>query len=126
VRVTSIASIAVLHMLCACDTQAPVSPLRSGTYTFQHRDSEFPNSEGFPVLLAISGVEVTITNPKAYGPIPKGKIESATLMWHAKSQQWILGHSQTDCDAEEVGGCTGGPHVVDFKSRTIWTCEGGP
>jgi hypothetical protein len=117
---------AVASILCACTSSEPTVPLTSGTYTFQHRDAEFPDSTGFPVSVEIDGVRVVVTNPSVHGPIPSGVIDRATLMWHAKTKQWLLGHSEADRQAAEVGGCTGGPVVVDFSSKTLWTCEGGP
>jgi hypothetical protein len=74
----------------------------------------------------ITGVEAIVTNPTVQGSIPSGELERATFMWHANSRQWILGHSESDREAPAVGGCGGGPHVVDFTSKIIWTCEGGP
>ncbi len=104
----------------------PSLPVTSGEYTFQHRDAEFPNSRGFPVRVSIRGYKITVTNSKPYGPIPRGVIEQATLMWHPKTKQWILGHGDADREASEVGGCSSGPDVIDFKTRIIWTCVGGP
>jgi hypothetical protein len=104
----------------------PALPIKSGKHIFQHRDAEFPNSHGFPVRAIIRGNQITIINPKAYGPIPAGVIDEATLMWHSKEKQWILGHQESDRNAPEIGGCSEGPNVIDFKARIIWTCEGGP
>ncbi len=104
----------------------PPLPVKSGAYTFQHRDAEFPDARGFPVRVSIRRYKFTVTNPKPYGPIPSGVIEEGTLMWHRKTQQWILGDSEADREAPEVGGCSSGPDVIDFKTRIIWTCVGGP
>ncbi len=104
----------------------PTLPVKPGEYTFQHRDAEFPDSPGFPVKVAIRGHKVTVANAKPHGPIPSGVIERASLMWHPKTKQWILAHSAADREAADVGGCSAGPNVVDFKTRIIWTCEGGP
>lgn len=103
----------------------PALPIKSGKYIFQHRDAEFPNSHGFHVRVIIHGNKVTVINPKPYGQIPSGVIDQAILMWHTKTNQWILGHDDTDREAQEVGGCSAGPDVIDFKTRIIWTCEGG-
>lgn len=105
---------------------SPALPIKSGEYTFQHRYAEFPDSPGFPVNASIRGHKVTVTNEKPHGPIPSGVIERATLMWHSKTKQWVLGHSDGDREAPDVGGCSTGPAVVDFKTRIIWTCDGGP
>jgi hypothetical protein len=117
----------VLSLLCAAtELRAdPVLPTKSGDYTFHHRDAEFPRSKGFPVKVSIRGYHITVVNPKPYGPMPAGVLEDATLMWHPKSKQWIIGHSDADRDAPDVGGCGDGPNVIDFKTRIIWTCEGG-
>ena len=101
-------------------------PIKSGEYIFQHRDAEFPNSRGFPVRVVIRGDKITVINPKPYGQIPSGIIDQATIMWHPKTNQWILGHDQADHEAPEVGGCSDGPDVIDFQTRIIWTCEGDP
>ncbi|TCJ13442.1 hypothetical protein EZJ19_10350 [Parasulfuritortus cantonensis] len=104
----------------------PVLPIKSGEYIFQHRDAEFPHSPGFPVRVVVRGNQITVINPKPYGPIPSGLIDQATLMWHSRTKQWILGYAESDRDAPEVGGCSAGPNTIDFESRIIWTCEGGP
>jgi hypothetical protein len=126
----SLVALIACALLCSTVGHAtqpnPAIPLTSGVYTFQHRDAEFPSSPGFPVQVSIQGNKVTIINPKPYGSIPSGVIEDATLMWHAQSAQWILAHADTDRHLPEVGGCTGGPSVIDFKARIVWTCEGGP
>jgi hypothetical protein len=44
-----------------------------------------------------------------------------------ESNQWILGHSESDKLAASVGGCDDADlFVVDFASREIWTCQWGP
>jgi len=113
-------------MLSGTAQADPALPIKSGKYTFQHRDAEFPSSPGFSVKVVIRGNRITVINPKTYGPIPAGVIDKAMLMWHSKEKQWILGHKDTDRNAPEIGGCSDGPDIIDFQSRIIWTCEGGP
>jgi hypothetical protein len=122
----NIAIISLVYTTLSVTVQAdPVLPIKSGKYIFQHRDAEFPNSHGFLVRVIIRGNKITVINPKPYGPIPGGVIDQATLMWHPKTNQWILGYDYADRVAPEVGGCSAGPSVIDFKTRIIWTCEGG-
>ena len=80
----------------------PILPIKAGEYIFQHRDAEFPDSQGFPVNVTIRGYTITVINPKPYGPIPAGVIDEATLMWHRRTNQWILGHDQAD-DIDQLG-----------------------
>jgi hypothetical protein len=105
----------------------PPTPLDSGTYLFQWRDAEFPNSAGFPVKVIIDGDRISVINEHQGGAAPLGELESAILMWNAKLSKWVLGHSESARSASEAGDCSGeGPHVIDFQARVIWTCEWGP
>ncbi len=125
--IQSIMIITIFCMMQGSAVSAEVAlPIKSGEYDFQHRDAEFPDSHGFPVRVTIHGNKITVINPEPYGVIPSGVLDQATLMWHAKTSQWILGHRNADREAPEVGGCSTGPNVIDFKTRIIWTCEGGP
>jgi hypothetical protein len=103
----------------------PALPIKSGDYTFHHKDAEFPHSKGFPVRVSIRGHHVTVVNPKPLESIPAGVLDDATLMWHSKSKQWIIGYSDADRDAPNVGGCSDGPDLIDFKTRIIWSCISG-
>jgi hypothetical protein len=114
-----------LFLLSTLAHADPALPIKSGDYTFDHRDAEFPHSKGFPVKVSIRGYHITVVNPKPHGAIRAGVLDDATLMWHVKSRQWIIGYSDADRDAPDVGGCSDGPNVIDFKTRIIWTCEGG-
>jgi hypothetical protein len=119
--------IALLWLPACFAADVPRWPLPSGTYEFQWKDAEFQNSSGFPVKVEINGSRIRVINERPHGSVPVGELESATLMWHAKSGRWVLGVSKDDNLAPTVGGCgDSDPHVIDFKNREIWTCEWGP
>lgn len=124
-RFASAASVLLCLSACQADSEPDV-PLGSGTYRFQWKDAEFPSSTGFEVDVEIAGTRVLVINPRLQGAAPVGEIADGELMWHAQSQQWILGHAESDKLAPEVGGCDAGPFVVDFANREIWTCQWGP
>ncbi len=105
---------------------APKVPLRSGTYVFRHRDEEFPASLGFEVKVVIRGDVITVINPREHGPMPAGVLDGGTLFWHPRSRVWIITSTKADRSDQLIGPCGGGPSVVDFKARIIWTCEAGP
>ncbi len=55
-------------------------------------------------------------------PVPEGElIEKGTIMKH-KSGKWIIGRSKKDRYAPEIGGCSDGPTMIDFKKKMYWTC----
>ena len=120
---------ALFTLLCTAGCFAPREPsvpLKSGTYRFQWKDAEFPQGNGFPVLVEISGNRVRVMNQRAQGAAPVGELERGNLMWHARSKQWILSEAESDRLPPDVGPCDPGPHIVDFDRREIWTCEWGP
>ena len=77
---------------------------------------------GAELRTTISGRHIELVNDGDSSVFPVGVIESGTLMWHARSRQWIVGSDQADAKAEEVGGCSDGPSVVDLVARIYWTC----
>ena len=114
---------AALSALFAGGTQAePKLPLPTGTYRFRYAGAEFPMFSGLPVTVKIRGRKITVINMHSNSLVPKGVIEEAILVWHAKSRQWILGHGKADRNTPEVGGCSAGPDTIDFSRRVIWTC----
>ena len=34
----------------------------------------------------------------------------------------LFNHPQSDVDLNEIGGCTGGPIIIDFEKRTVEMC----
>ena len=96
--------------------------LKSGTYTFKHKFSEQPDAGSSPLVVKIKGNQIAVYNREGSGVFPKGLIEKGTLMFHQKSQAWIISTSAEDINAEEVGGCSDGPTMVDLLNKTYWSC----
>ena len=106
---------------CVAASEPPV-PIASGEYTFTHRFAEHPTIAGIRLEVRIDGAHVVVVNPKASGPFPAGVLDEGTLMWHAATEQWIVGHEEADSSLPDVGGCSGGPQVIDLENRVYWTC----
>jgi hypothetical protein len=94
-------------------------PIRNGEHAFRHRSAEHPNLPAHPLVARITGTRIVLVNRKKSSVFPIGVVAEGELMWHATSKQWILGQ---DLTAEEVGGCSDGPEVVDVKKRVYWRC----
>jgi hypothetical protein len=96
-----------------------------GTYRFDIAFAEWEGkSMGEKVTVVINGDSIRIiyegdgslTNAKKGDVFDQGKI-----MKH-KTGVWIIGKSKSDAEADEIGGCSGGPTVLDFKGRKYWMC----
>lgn len=48
-------------------------------------------------------------------------IDSGIIIKH-HSGQWIIANKPDDRNLKEIGGCSGGPSIVDFKTRKYWMC----
>jgi hypothetical protein len=100
----------------------PKLPILPGQYAFRHKFSEQPDMQSIPLVARISGRHIILINEVQSSVFPKGVIAEGTLMWHAKSGQWIIGEDESDRQAEDVGGCSDGPDVVDLEHQIYWTC----
>ena len=96
-------------------------PISHGSYTFQHKFAEHPNSESISLDVEITGSKITVTNNNELSAWPKGVVEEGQLFLHS-SKKWIITHNESDKQAIEVGGCTDGPTVVDLIKKVYWTC----
>ncbi len=99
-------------------------PLKDGTYTFEHKFAEAQQQsiKSIQLIVTIKAHHIVIINHDRYDVFPKGIIEEGELMWHAKSGQWIIANTPSDAQAEDVGGCSDGPTVIDLEHRIYWTC----
>ena len=99
--------------------------LKNGTYKFSIRDAEYyshPIVAKCKVIIKGNKIKViytdtTLTNIK-YGDI----FDEGILIKNKKTKKWIIGTSKKDADAEEVGGCSDGPRVIDLKKKELWNC----
>jgi hypothetical protein len=107
---------------CRDASSGPEPPLPDGDYSFTHRFEEHPDIPSIQVSVRIRGREIVVVNNDRTDVFPAGLLENGTLLWHARSAQWIIGANATDADAPQVGGCSAGPSVVDLERRIYWTC----
>ena len=117
----TIAAVPILLALAACASQPPL-PIAPGVYRFQLRFAEHPSMQGGEVGATVDGRRIQIVDDGDSSVFPPGLIEAGTLMWHARSREWIIVSQPGDADADEVGGCSDGPAVVDLVARVYWTC----
>ena len=47
----------------------------------------------------------------------RGEVMDRGQLVKHKSVEWIITIKVSDSELEEVGGCTGGPAIIDFKNK---------
>jgi hypothetical protein len=115
-------SLSALLALAACSSLDPEPPIPSGQYEFLHRFVEHPTIPSVKLVAVIKGRSVVLANHSLSSALPLGVVARGQLMWHSKSRSWVIGQKPEDGSAPEVGGCTGGPEVIDLQARVYWSC----
>lgn len=98
---------------------------KDGTYTYSIAWNEWQGRTlGNTCTVIIKGDSIKVIHPG--GNNLSGKkgdiLDEGIIMKHKKTGKWIIGHSAKDVDAKEVGGCSEGPTVIDFKRKLFWSC----
>lgn len=111
-------------LLPSVEKQSDTIP-SDGTYRFDVAFAEWEGkSMGEKVTVVIKGDSIKVvyegdgnlTNAK------KGDVFSKGILVKHKTGVWIIGKSKSDAQVDEIGGCSGGPTIVDFKGRMYWMC----
>ena len=98
---------------------------KDGTYTYAIAWAEWGGKTlGATCTVIIKGDRIkVIHNGKPGVTGKKGDIYAeGIIMKHSKTGKWIIGNSKKDKDAKEIGGCSEGPPVIDFKEKLFWSC----
>lgn len=98
---------------------------KDGTYVYSIAFAEWQGkSLGATCTVVIKGDSIKVVhNGNANLTGKKGDIiDEGIIMKHSKTGRWIIAHSSKDKDADEIGGCLGGPSEIDFKRKKFWTC----
>lgn len=95
----------------------PQGKMSYGLY-FAEFDGRIKN---LPVEIIITGNKIIVYNNEK-NPLTGGKIIIEGILLKHKSGKWIIGEMEADRNVEEVGGCSGGPTPINFKSKIIEWC----
>ncbi|MDN4165922.1 hypothetical protein QWY31_10435 [Cytophagales bacterium LB-30] len=96
---------------------------KSGIYEYTVAFAEWEGkSLGASVTVVISGDSITIINNGSLSGVKGEIIEIGRIIKHKYTSKWIIATKPEDEFAEEVGGCSDGPRIIDFKNKKWWTC----
>lgn len=51
-----------------------------------------------------------------------GLIDKGIIRRHILTGNTIITHDRADVHAEEIGGCSDGPIIIDLKKKIVWLC----
>jgi hypothetical protein len=107
-----------------CINTASAQKPKNGIYTYQIAFAEWGGkSLGATCTVIIKGDRIKVLHNGTRGLSgSKGEILDSGIIVLHKSGKWIIGHSIKDKNAKEIGGCSDGPTVIDFKRKKWWTC----
>ncbi len=97
----------------------------NGTYRFDMAFAEFQGqSMGEKVTVVINGESIRIIyeGDGQLSQIKKGAIINEGKIMKHKTGVWIIGKNAADAQLDEIGGCTDGPAIIDFKNKKYWMC----
>ncbi len=98
---------------------------KNGTYTYDIYFAEWRyKSFGTNCTVIIKDDSITVIHNgnKNVSGNQGDLIEQGIIMKHKKSGKWIIAHSPEDAKAINLGGCSEGPTIIDFKRKRILLC----
>ena len=115
-------SLLLILLSVAAQAQKPAD----GIYIYQIAFAEWNDkSLGSTVNVIIKGdtIKVIANNKTRLSQTKSGDIiDQGIIMKHGRTGLWIIGHSPNDRNAKDVGGCSDGPQVIDFKHKKFRIC----
>ncbi len=81
-----------------------------------------PIDEKVSIVIRGDSVKVIYEGDRKLTLTEAGEVPTLSILKKHKSGKWIITKSEADCQIEEIGGCTGGPSVIDFKKMKFWMC----
>lgn len=95
-----------------------------GKYLFDAAFTEWQGkSMGVKVTVIIKGDSIKVTYAGGGNLTAEigENLDTGIILKH-KSGNWIIGQELSDKNRDEVGGCTGGPSIIDFENKKYWMC----
>ncbi|MEZ4852402.1 MAG: hypothetical protein R3B93_28235 [Bacteroidia bacterium] len=105
------------------NTESTSYPVKDGTYTYEIFFAEWNGRfKGPDCKVIIEDGIITVVHIEGLSREKGEIIAEGLLQKHVATGKWIIAESEEDIHAEEIGGCTGGPVIVNFKKKMIEIC----
>lgn len=94
---------------------------KTGTYYLDFIDMEYQGKKFGTCKAIVERNKIKLYAVNGCHQIPGKLIDEGILLMH-KSGKMIIGQKQTDKNALEIGGCSDGPRIINFKKKRYETC----
>jgi hypothetical protein len=96
---------------------------KNGTYSYKIAFEEWQGkSLGATCTVIIKGDSIIVLNNGTITGKKGDILDRGIIMKHKKTGKWIIAQNANDKNAKEIGGCTNGPAVIDFKHKKYHSC----
>ena len=113
--------IILLFVAISCSS-TPRTP-ENGTYDYRIEFAEFvEGAMTVPCKVQFKNDSVFVINIEDNFLGAKGDTLDTGILTMHKSGRWIILHNEDELNADEVGGCTDGPTVIDIEKKIYWMC----
>jgi hypothetical protein len=92
-----------------------------GTYYLDFIDMEYQGNKFGTCKAIVKGNKIKLYVVNGCHQKPGDLIDEGILLIH-KSGKMIIGQKQSDKNATEIGGCSDGPRIINFKRKRYETC----
>ena len=104
-----------------CLAQKP----KNGTYIYEVSYAEWEGrSLGATCTVIVKGDSIAVFLNDRLTKKYKNEdiIGQGIIMQHKATGKWSIGQNPSDKYAKDIGGCSDGPQVIDFKHRRFESC----
>lgn len=95
---------------------------KNGEYSYSVEFAESGMITKDAVTVLINNNQIKIINNGILSGKKGEIIEEGIIVKHKKSGEWIIAHNEKDALAKEIGGCSDGPLVINFKKMILFLC----
>lgn len=97
----------------------------SGKYLYDIAFAEWQGKsmgEKASVIIDGNSIKVIYEGEGKQVAFKKGQVIDEGIILKHKSGVWIIGKKESDKELDEIGGCSGGPAIIDFKNKKYKMC----
>ncbi len=96
-----------------------------GEYIYQLRFAEWNmayHGQDVKVIIKEDSIKIFLYKGELTGLKKGDLIEEGLIRFHNKTSNWVIVKDENELEVDDVGGCSDGPSIIDFKNKIYITC----